>query len=360
MSAPGAAQPLGSESERAERFAQAMRGFAWFWLALPAAALEASALYLLIDVTHGDRDLAAFFLLHGAASLLFAAALRGVLPLAFRDPALPVLALLAAFVFFIPLFGVAGVAAALAIPRLIPKPLRYRPFAAVRPPEYATPAHEAATRLRPAGLRGLLLDARVAPETRMKSLVAMQNMPVRVAGPLLRRLLSDPSEDLRLTAYGMVEGMERRIQAVIDRERAVLAGDPEPVARLTALRRLAEQYNELVYAQLVQGDLRRFAIGQGLACAREAVALAPGDAGILFLRGRLEQAAGDLAAAEASYRAAMAAGLVEARVLPYLAEIAYARGDYARVRECLAPLARGAAGATMTPVVRFWAGGARD
>ena len=103
-------------------------------------------------------------------------------------------------------------------------------------------------------------------------MVALQYVSGRTASPLLRTVLSDPSEDLRLLAYGMLDTLEKRVNRSIDAELSALraAQAEEGSAGLGALesaQRLSDLYWELIYQELVQGDLRKHAIKESLLTA---------------------------------------------------------------------------------------------
>lgn len=331
-----------------------MRNSALLLTLLAAIGASVVALFFLVDYAEGRSDLLLFFAAQAIASALLALGTWGVLPPAWRQPRRPVLALLFCFSFFIPLFGAAGMLLAVLFTLLVPKTWRYRDFGAVAPLEYAPPARENTVQLRISSLRTALLDPTAPADVRLRSLVAMQTLPMRTVGPLLRRLLTDPSDDLRLLAYGMLDSEEKRINAVIASEQASLARQPAGPQRVNSLRHLAELHWELVYTGLVQGDVRDHALASAARFLGEALRHATQDPGIWLLMGRLRQARGDLAGAGQAFHIAVSCGLEENRALPYLAEIAYRQRDFHLVRDYLAMLARGPLTQVMTPIVRFW------
>jgi hypothetical protein len=98
----------------------------------------------------------------------------------------------------------------------------------------------------------------------MKALLALQNVPTRQSSGILREALADSADDLRLLAYGMLDAREQqlthRIEQALQRHRNGRAGTDE--ARYLAARELAELYWELVYQELVQGDMRSLRAGR--------------------------------------------------------------------------------------------------
>lgn len=321
---------------------------------LAAVGASLIALFFLVDYAEGGSDLLLFFIAQAVASAILALATYWVLPDAWRQPRWPVLALLFCFAFFIPLFGAIGMLIAVLLTLLLPKHWRYRDFGAVARPEFAPTARADGVQLRISSLRTALLDSSAPADVRLRSLVAMQTLPMRTIGPLLRRLLTDPSDDLRLLAYGMLDNEEKRINAVIASEQASLARLPAGTQQLNSLRHLAELHWELVYTGLVQGDVREHALGSASRHLAGALRLAPHDAGMWMLMARLRQALGDLPGAEQAFHIAISCGLEENRALPYLAEIAFRQREFTLVRDHLATLARSPVTQVMTPIVRFW------
>ncbi|KVD82675.1 hypothetical protein WS63_31010 [Burkholderia stagnalis] len=183
-----------------------------------------------------------------------------------------------------------------------------------------------------------LLNRRTAIGHRVTALVAMRTMPVRAASPILHALLNDPADDVRLLAYGMLDKSEKRVTQQIVVERAKLARRISDDERYRIDKTLAELHGELVYARLVEGDVYRNALEQADAHALRALHHQPQDGALWRLRGRLAFETGRLDDAEAMLVKAIACGFPRMRVLPYLAEIAYRRRDYAAVRRYLGDL----------------------
>lgn len=180
-----------------------------------------------------------------------------------------------------------------------------------------------------------LLNRQTATGHRVTALVAMQTMHVRAESPILHALLNDPADDIRLLAYGMLDKCEKRVTRQIAIERAKLARPLPDDERYRIDKILSELYSELVYARLVEGDVYRNAIEQADAHASRALRAHPHDGALWRLRGRLAFESGRLDDAEAMLTKAIDCGFPRLRVLPYLAEIAYLRRDYAAVHRYL-------------------------
>ena len=321
-----------------------------------SALLELGSVYFLSDLTDSNRDLVAYFTLHATSSSLAAWVAHFVLPPRYRRPRALVLASFFCFAFFIPLLGTLGMLVAVQVNLYAPKAREYLPFRSVEQPEYVLSIKDPDPQFRMSGLKAMLLDASVPSELRLKSLIALQNMPSRIAGPMLRTLLADPSDDMRLLAYGMLDSQEKRINAAIRDEMVALEALPDDASRLPPLRHLAELNWELVYAGLVQGDVRDHATGQSLAWTEKALAHAPWEPGLWFLKARVLQAQGRFDDAAQAFSIAASSGLAETRAMPYLAELAYARREFTSLREYLRIIAHSQSTPTMAPIIQFWTG----
>ncbi len=323
-------------------------------LASAAASFEVSALYLLLRYDSSTAVLAQFFILHGAASAFLAVFVRVALPERYRVPKARVLALLFNFSFFVPVLGLIGLISAVLIATWLPRLMPKLPFGRINPIEFVFPRREARRRYNQGGLQQRLKDLEIPDEHRMQTLLALQAMPARLANPILREMLADPADDIRLVAYGMLDAQEKKINLRIHLELVNLAQARDASLRQITLRNLAELYWELVYGSLVQGDLRQHAIAESTRYLDEAIQNAQADAGLWFLKGRLLHANRDTAAEEAFNRA-VAYGLVESRVLAYRAEIAYYKRDFDAVRARVTTLAAAQESPRLAPLVRYWA-----
>ena len=204
-------------------------------------------------------------------------------------------------------------------------------------------------------MRAFLANTRAPVASRLRALVALQNVSGHIASPLLRNVLADPSEDIRLLAYGMLDNKEKLLNEAIHRQAARLhAADTASTDHLDATRKLADLYWELVYQELVQGDLRTHALQQSLTYTRQALARVPDDAALHLRHGRLLQSLGQPQAARAAYDRALALGMPKTRIVPYLPEAAYDLHDYSGVRTLMHELGDWQSLPRLRPVIAYW------
>jgi tetratricopeptide (TPR) repeat protein len=323
-------------------------------LGLSALALELVAWAQLAVASASDQALATYLAAHGGAAALLALFALALLPAGYREPRLPVLLLLFAVIFFIPALGFIGTLGVILLTPWLPRLKTPASFGSVELPALDPHERIGGAGFRQPGMRGFLSNATAPVSTRLRALVSLQNVPTRLASPLLRDLLADPSEDLRLLAYGMLDSREQKLNRAIHRElrKRKEAADTEVAAR--SARKLAQLYWELTYQGLVQGELLRHAVGEALRYAQEALAADPADANLTLRLGRLLHAQGRNDEARKAYGEALGLGLPATRVIPYLAELAFEARDHDEVRRLLAVLRDWPGMPRLQPVIQYW------
>lgn len=310
--------------------------------------------------SHSDSVLLWYLVFHGAASLMLASFGILFLPPALARPRRPVLMLMAGCSYAIPVFGFVGVLIGIVILRTYrPKELN-RPFESLQLPEFDPHQHSTGG-FRQSGLRSFLGNTRAPMASRLGALVALQYVSGRVASPLLRDVLADPSEDIRLLAYGMLDNQEKRINQAIDEELKHWAeatnadNDREGGAQAqAAARRLSDLYWELIYQELVQGDLRIHALSESSRYCQIVLDHEPDNPALNLRQGRLLHDLGQPEKAEAAYLKALKLGLPSTRVLPYLAELRFDQGNFAGTRTLMAELGDWSALPRLRPIIEYW------
>lgn len=301
--------------------------------------MEAAALLMLLTQSRSASVLFAFLAMHGAASVLIALATRLLLPRRYAEPRAWVLAFLFAYNFFMPVLGMCCTLLSFALGIWLPRLARGHGYASVAPPRFTTHRNHEGTGFRGGQVRAQLANPAAPLEQRLKALVALQDTPAHATGALLRTLLSDPADDMRLLAYGILDGKEKQImQRIQENQRLLDAGLADEGERHAGHKRIAELYCELIYQELVQGDMRRFASEQVRLHVGAAQRHDAGDAGLWFMLARLELQAADVDAAAHALEQAQASGFARERLLPYLAELRFLQRRYGEVRQLFAEL----------------------
>jgi polysaccharide biosynthesis protein PelE len=254
--------------------------------------------------------------------------------------------------FFLPVVGVLGLLASLLSRRSSGTAPRRR-FEVHAQPNFDPRLEELPPAHSKSAVRMHLRNAAVPTESRLRALLTVQSMPARTANPLIREMLSDPSEDLRLIAYGILDTREKNINARIHAATRELTESPQ-AQRAALHKQVAELYCELIHQGLVHGGLREHAAGQARQHLERAMALDSADPSMHALMAQIALSAGDYGAAHAALQRALALGLPEPRVLPYLAEVAFQTRRFDEVRSIAARLAAQPDTQGSDRVMQYW------
>lgn len=191
-------------------------------------------------------------------------------------------------------------------------------------------------------------------EQRVRSVMALRRMDPQRAVPLLRIALGDPSEDVRLLAYAILERREKQIRSRITAALTELREGATPAARATLLRNLANDHWELVYGEFSEGEGQALQLEQAAHWAETALAAGfDGTVALLFARVRLKQQRPE--AAWQLIVAAERAGVATGVCAPLLAEAAFLMRNFDAIPRLLARVADDPMQPPrLEPVAQFW------
>ena len=323
-------------------------------LAFLALAFETSGIAALFAPANAYVVLCAFFVAHGCASLLVALMMMRFVQQFYPASDRSAFGYFAALCFFVPVLGLVTLLLLLASVRYAPTGPRMKAYELTEPPRYSSAAAESPLAFNRAGIRPVL-QSRTAPlELRLKALLALQSVPSRAANNLIRQMLSEPVDDMRLLAYGLLDAREKVLDARIHGLKTRLeALDTPEGARVTILKELAESYWEFIYRGIVQGDLLRHCVAESRRYLGEFLEREARDPGAWALHGRLLALERKDREADEAFGRAVALGLSETRVLPYRAELAFRQRDFDRVRQLVRQLGTQPTSA-LAAVTRYW------
>lgn len=170
--------------------------------------------------------------------------------------------------------------------------------------------------------------------SRRNAILAVKDLDVRAALPLLRKGLQDSDEQVRIFAQNslsdLLEKFETRIKALESRSQS----RPEDVAAAVGL---AEQYFELVYLE-VAGDEETSAhlLGQAIEILDRAARQAPRNSRVALLQLRYALRQRNREVARRALQRVKALNVDEQVVLPWEAELAFLERDWRQVKALLA------------------------
>lgn len=319
-----------------------------------ALSFEFGSIGLLFVDSHSIGLIGSYLVLHAIGSVFLAFALALVLPKQYRQPRLWLLLYLFCVNFFMPVVGLLCVTIGVLLGFWLPRRARRREFDTTENPRFTTHRNHEGTGFRGGQVRAQLGNRSAPLEQRMKALAAVQDTPARATGSLLRSLLADPTDDIRLLAYGILDGKEKVITQRIIETRHQLMSTGQPVEQFGLYKLIAELYWELIYQDLVQGDMRAFSAEQVRKFANDALHIDESDAGLWFLLTRLELSCGQVDAAEHALYQAQECDFARERLLPYFAELRFLQRRFPEVRAMFDELADRPGMPALAQSRRFW------
>lgn len=307
------------------------------WLFSGALVLETGSLASLLTAEPTPDQLLVFLPTHALACLLLCAALWRSLPVRYRSPTPWSPLFIFSLAFFIPGLGILGVVAAIFPALYLPRKRGKQAWQAVGIPGLPFQAQQ--PMLSPffanGGLQDVLRHA-PDPDQRLSALLATRRIPGKEAVPILKLALADPSDDVRLLAYSMLDKQESDINLHIQTALSQLATSAGRAAG-TLHGTLARWYWELAYLGLAQGSVLDHVLNQASEHAEQA--LQAGEGGELFLlAGRIALELRDIERAQRLLEQAQVHGIDAAQILPFQAELAFEAGRYYDIPGLLAGL----------------------
>ncbi len=316
-------------------------------------SLESSALAILTQKIAVPLQLLSFVILHAAASIAVAHLALLFLPKHYRQPKLAVLGLFFLLSFFVPLLGIITIIAIVITTRSFSKAGLHYPFISVELPEFTLGSAGIRHSLGEGAIRMRLNTPNLSTEIRMKALLSAHAMSARYSVPVLKALLGDEADDLRLLAYGMLDNREKSLNALIfNLLKKLDACQASNICQLYQ-KQLAELYWAFAYEHLTEGDMLTYMLTQAEHYARRALEIkTDGDLWVLLAQILIKQEKHQ--EAEIAFNQAIGLGMPLTRIQPYLAELAYLRHDYQAVQEHLQQIPFNHQIPRVTNIQRFW------
>lgn len=309
------------------------------WLISLGLALEAGGIASLFADLPPVAALATYLAMHALACLVLTLVSLPLLPASYRRKSLQAGSFLFTLQFAIPVIGSIGVFAGMLLPLHLPRSTHSVPWQETAIPElpYSPVDMDQQMIFSDGGLREVLREAN-APEKRLKALLASRQLTDREAVSILQEALKDPSDDVRLLAYSMLEQKEKHLTTRAQSLKKLLAQPDHPDRHLLT-RRLAHTWWEVAYLGLAQGGLKQYYLEN----ARDLLAdltKTMSRHNDWRLLGRVELALNHATAANRAFEAALANGAPPELIYPYQAEMAFLARDFRKVRFHLANCSR--------------------
>ncbi|KTC85778.1 hypothetical protein [Legionella drozanskii] len=193
-----------------------------------------------------------------------------------------------------------------------------------------------------------------SPDERHKALYSISRGLPRETNLIYSSLVSDDLEELRISAFSMLEVQQDYLQTKISQLLKKYEEAHEPYKAAVIAKQIALLYWELVYRNLSEKEFRSILLERSEFFANVAMEALPEDTALLILLSRINIENGKLK--EGLYHLSAAAKLQapSSKIIPYLAELAYKRREYSEVREYLCTDSSFRYILKINKIVEFW------
>ena len=201
---------------------------------------------------------------------------------------------------------------------------------------YTTPAGRLATKLDSRGFTEHLMYS-ADDDDLYRKVLAAGNIKSSLSVAALKQAMRHDDERIRLTAYKTLDRKVTELNKQIQQlELCVSQGGT--VESSNSWLQIASNYWELLTLEKGEPVARKQLLSKASAAAIQAVAVLPINRNAHFILGRVSLLQGDTRRANVAFERSRALGMPADKVLPYLAETAYQRHDFQRVRSLLSEL----------------------
>ncbi len=194
----------------------------------------------------------------------------------------------------------------------------------------------------------------VQTEARLDALGKLQGFETHQINTTVRGALQDQADDIRLVAFGILDKKEKGINARINQELDLYQQAGEESEKLIHLRELAYAYWELVYKEIVEGDILDFALERSMYYNSAVLTKTPYDAGMWALKGQIALRFQKSEQAREAFSNARDFGIPETRVIPYLAELAFHGKEFQELTSLLSTRASLEDVSILNPLIQYW------
>jgi len=200
----------------------------------------------------------------------------------------------------------------------------------------------------------LVTDPNNHSPNKMKSLVFMSQHPNIQTHKLIRELLSDKDNEIRLYSFSILNSKEQQLNDQINNllKQIKLSKNKEEKSNLK--EEVAQNYWEFINQGLTEPKNIPIIVERIKHFAQKALKNSKNKAPILLILAKSYFAIKDYSKALDFFNEALKAGIPKIKVLPYLAEIAYEKRDFIEVKRLMQELKIKETHSSIIPIKNIW------
>lgn len=204
------------------------------------------------------------------------------------------------------------------------------------------------------GLRISLQSPTFSLANRVSALKTLSTMAPDKINNIVRTILPDTVDELRLLAFYVLNKQERKIIPEINKALILLQREQSPEEKAKLEHWLAFEYWELVYRHLIEPSLINFMLQRALHYANSALKYFTNDPSLWFLLGRIHYREREFDEAIEAFAKAVAYGAAKNRIVPYLAEVYFYQRNFPAIKSLISSQPAASITQVNKVVVDFW------
>ena len=319
-----------------------------------AALLECLGLPYLLLTERYNGDWLGLIMLHLMIGVAVGLLGKESLPQKYRRSTGMVMVFFSSLALFIPILGAIGVLALVCLTNYFLVDKKKSAIQEVHENHFSGVGRPEILQNMSGNLQSRFATSSVQTEARLDALGKLQGFESHNINATVRGALQDHADDIRLVAFGILDQKEKIINAKINQELELYHRTDDEPQKLVHARQLAYAYWELIYKEVVEGDILSYSLDQALQYNHMVLATYPDDAGMWSLKGQISLRSGEVDVARSAFMKALEYGIPEARVMPYLAELAFRKKEFVELSALFHQSHSLSDISILHPILRYW------
>ena len=204
------------------------------------------------------------------------------------------------------------------------------------------------------GIEKLLSNDEAPENLKLKALTSLSENAKRSDIEMIKKMLGDKNDEVRLYSFSIINKLERNINNKIHEKLKYFNKERDKEKKLKAASELAHLYWDLVYYQLSDKDLRDFIIKEVEKYAKFVLYQDPSNPDINLLLGKVYLYQEKYGNAQLFITTALKKGINKDFIIPYLAEIFFEKREFSTVKRLLKDAKDIEYNSTLYPIVVQW------
>lgn len=204
------------------------------------------------------------------------------------------------------------------------------------------------------GLRLNLKSTNLPLPKRTDALLAMGKINPDKISNLIRTMLPDKQDEIRLLAFNLLKREQKKIFPKINQAIELLKNEHDDKNKAKLYKWLSNEYWEVIYRNLMEKELVPYSLQQTLDYTKKALQYDPSDAALYVTLGRIALRQNKADAAIDYFKQAISNGMPEERVLLYIAEAYFKQHKYHMIKNLFSHLEPSANVLMSKRLLMFW------